>query len=129
MRALSWLVVLFGLGLAVAGCSRDPSAGPKVDAFTGHLVHDGKPVKFSSDEKVSLKLFHEKGESFGIPLQPDGSFKIGWMLTGKYAVTLTRERTGSGAKGGQKTYTVPGGLTIETGKTDYALELGKGWKP
>jgi hypothetical protein len=116
------------LGLADAGCNRKPFDGPTVDAFTGKLVQDGKPVSLPEGEQVLLQVFHEKGQSFGIPVQPDGSFKVGWMPIGKYSAILTRQ---SKAQKGSplNRYTVPGGLTIQEGKTDYTIDLGKGWKP
>jgi hypothetical protein len=101
--------------------------GPTVDAFTGRLTHDGNPVTFPAEERVQLQLFHEKAQSFNIPVQPDGTFKIGWMPIGKYSATLVRERPG--AKGGAPArHSVPNGLTIEAGKTEYTIELGKGFK-
>jgi hypothetical protein len=117
-------------GLAAAGCGQKSAfesyEGPKVDAFTGRLTHLGKPVSFPSGEEVSLQLFHEKGTSLGVPIQPDGTFKLGWMPTGKYSAMLNRNsKTG---KGPPRKYSVPGGLNIEPGKTEYTIELGKGWK-
>ena len=61
-----------------------------MDAFNGKLTHDGKPVSFPAGEDVSLKVFHEKGTSFGIPIKEDGTFKIGWMPIGKYSGMLNR---------------------------------------
>jgi hypothetical protein len=126
--------VSFGPALAVAivvsavGCnSHKEFDGPTVDAFTGRLTHDGKPVAFPADERVLLELFHEKAQSFKIPIEPDGTFKIGWMPIGKYSATLIRERPG--AKGGVPArHPVPNGLTIEAGQTEYTIELGKGFK-
>jgi len=115
------------LCLAGVGCGpRKPFDGPTVDAFTGRLTHNGQPVSFP-DGVATLKLFHEKGQSFDIPLQPDGTFKIGWMPIGKYSALLNRPP--KGAKGAPTRYQVPGGLTIQDGKTEYTVELGKGFKP
>ena len=131
-------VALLGMSLVVVhcGCARKTYDGPTVDAFTGRLVHDGQPVSFPADEKVMLQLFHEKGRPFGIPIQPDGSFKIGWMPIGKYTAMLQRSGKGAVASPGGPiamglggAYTVPNGLTIEAGKTEYTIELGKEWKP
>ncbi len=127
-----WSIALAaGLGLAAGGCGPSkPFDGPTVDAFNGRLVQGGQPVAFPADEKVQLKLFHEKGESFNIPVNADGTFKIGWMPIGKYSAALTREAAVPGKKGvAPSRYSVPGGLTVEAGKTEYQVELGKDWKP
>jgi hypothetical protein len=129
MRTLGSIAVFLGLGMVVVGCGpRKSFDGPTVDAFTGRLTHDGRPVTFTEGETVSLDVYHETGRHFGIPIQSDGSFKIGWMPIGKYSATLMRGKTeGRGPPASR--YNVPGGLTIEEGKTEYAIELGKGWKP
>jgi len=128
MHTRRFLLLTIALAAVTTGCGpRKPFDGPTVDAFNGRLIHDGKPVSFPAEETVQLKLFHEKGESFGIPIEPDGSFKIGWMPIGKYSANLVRMRAGPG--GPPKNYTVPGGLTIEDGKTEYVVELGKAWRP
>jgi hypothetical protein len=127
MRVVWGVVLAAGLGLVVVGCKSRHFDGPTVDAFTGKVTHNGKPVSFPEGEEVSLKVFHEKGQSFGIPLKSDGSFQIGWMPIGKYSVMLNRAP--KGGKGPPGRYNVPGGLTIEQGKTEYTIELGKDWKP
>jgi hypothetical protein len=128
MRVLCGVALTLGLGLAVAGCGpRKSFDGPTVDAFTGRVTHLGKPVTVPENEKVSLTLFHEKAQSFIIPVQPDGSFQIGWMPIGKYSVLLNRESTKDRAP--PRKSSVHGGLTIEAGKTDYTIELGKAWQP
>ena len=119
-------LILVCMALLETGCrSKRGFDGPTVDAFTGRLTHNGKPVNFSEGEGISLKLVHESGQSFGIPIQADGTFKIGWMPIGKYGAML--ERPNPGGKG-KSVYTVPGGLTIEEGKTEYSIELGKDWR-
>jgi hypothetical protein len=129
-KALFAALAAAAVGLTAAGCGPSkPFDGPTVDAFNGKVVHNGKPVSFPADEKVELKLFHEKGESFGIPIQPDGSFQIGWMPIGKYTATLLRDKHEGGKKSAPGMYSVPGGLTITDGQTEYTIELGKGWKP
>ena len=113
----------------------------KIDAIgEGHAIVDvngvGYEVQLSArtlrnlklGEEVSLKLFHEKGQSFGIPLKPDGTFQIGWMPVGKYSVTLIRDKHEGGKKEAPNMYNVPGGLTIQDGQTDYSVDLGKSWK-
>jgi hypothetical protein len=130
-----FLLLVFSFTLAAAsGCGERTAtfSGPTVKEFTGKLVHDNKPVTFSEDEKVTLKLFHEKGESFGIPIQSDGSFKIGWMPIGKYSVTLLREKHQSGTKkggGAPNQQSIPGGFEIKDNQTEYTIELGKSFKP
>jgi hypothetical protein len=130
MRTINRLVLTICLGLVVFGCTqrRGGFEGPTVDAFHGKVTHEGKPVKFAEDE-AQLTVFHESGTQFGIPLKPDGTFEIGWMPIGKYAMMLER-KSRTPVKGPPKTmYNVPDGLTIEKGKTDYVIELGKNFKP
>ena len=73
--------------------------GPTVDAFNGKVVADGKPVSFPPGEEVILRVYHHgSGKSWGIPLQPDGTFKIGWMPIGEYNSVLNRaQKTQRGA--------------------------------
>ena len=131
MRTINGLVLTFCLGLAVFGCGKPTGEfeGPKVDAFHGKVTHNGNPVKFAENEEAQLNVFHESGRQFGIPLTPDGTFEIGWMPTGKYSMML--ERSGAqNKKGPSKTrYGVPDSLTIQEGKKDYVIELGKNFKP
>jgi len=128
MRVLCVAVLVVGLALAAAGCAKKPFDGPTVDAFNGRLTHDGKPVSFPEGENVVLQLFHEKGQSFGVPINSDGSFKIGWMPIGKYSAALMRQNKRE--KGpAMNRYSVPGGLAIQDGQTEYKIDLGKGWKP
>ena len=131
MRTINRLALTFCLGLAVFGCTkrRGGYEGPTVDAFHGKVTHNGNPVQFAENE-AQLNLYHEKGQQFGIPLKPDGTFQIGWMPIGKYAVMLERMAQPPLQKGPPKTmYNVPDGFTIEEGKTQYTIELGKDWKP
>jgi hypothetical protein len=116
-----------GMALATVGCAKKPFDGPTVDAFNGRLTQGGKPVSFPQGEDISLRLFHEKGQSFGIPIRSDGSFKIGWMPIGKYSAALLRKAKQE--KGPpMNRHNVPGGLTIKEGQTEYTIDLGKGWK-
>lgn len=126
MRPACAIALAAGLGLALAGCSRKPFDGPTVDAFQGRVTQNGNPVSFAAPDEVSLKLVHETGKSFGIPIKPDGSFDIGWMPIGKYSVILTRRA--KDGKGAPRVYNVPDGLTIKDGQTAYTIELGSGWK-
>jgi hypothetical protein len=144
MRFCLSLFVVATVALITAGCG-PPRAdiaehGPTVPSFTGRLVQDGKPVSFPSEDKVRVEVFHEKGRRFGIPIQPDGTFKIGWMPIGKYSAMLVRNKPASKgpiapeegktrlprAAGG---YQIPDGFTIQEGKTDYTIELGPEWNP
>lgn len=128
MRVGFGLALGLALGLTAVGCGPKISYdGPTVDKFHGRVAHEGKPVSFPAGEQVFVELFHEKAQSFKIPIESDGTFKIGWMPIGKYSATLIRG--GSGAKAGPNRYNIPGGLTIVDGQTDYTIELGKGWKP
>jgi hypothetical protein len=130
MRVLGTVLLLAALAGAV-GCRQEkriPFDGPTVDAFTGRVTHDGKPLSFPPEGNPSLKLFLEqRGISYGIRLEPDGAFKIGWMPIGKYYVLF--QWGPRQANGQRKGYGVPGGLTIVPGKTEYTIELGKEWSP
>jgi hypothetical protein len=132
MRTINRLALTLCLGTALIGCGSNKKGGyegPTNDAFHGRVTHNGDPVKFAENE-AQLSLFHEKGQQFGIPLKTDGTFDIGWMPIGKYAIMLERTSQAAVKKGPGKTmYNVPDGLTIEEGKTDYVIELGKGFKP
>lgn len=131
MRTINRLVLIFCLGLAAFGCGKEPGVfeGPTNDAFTGKIVHNGKPVKFAEGEEGSLSVFHETGRRFGIPLKEDGTFEIGWMPIGKYTVQFERTLK-HGKKGASMSrYGVPEGLNIQAGKTEYVIELGKNYKP
>jgi hypothetical protein len=125
------LIVVLGATIVSWGCARKPFDGPTVDAFNGRVTHKGEPVSFSPEEKAIVKVFHEKGRSFGIPIQPDGTFKIGWMPIGKYSAMLIREKKSDAPRRGppQDMYNIPDGFTIEEGKTEYTIELGPNWKP
>jgi hypothetical protein len=126
MRVSLTLIIVSIVGVSLGGCKQKEFDGPIVKSFTGRS-HEGNPVSFPADEKVRLELFHESAQSFIIPIQEDGSFTIGWMPIGKYSATLTRDK--SGAKASRSRYSVPDGLRIEDGKTEYTIELGKDWKP
>jgi hypothetical protein len=123
------IVLLAALGFAIAGCNSKPYKGPTVDSFNGRVVRKGEPVSFPEGEPVELKVQLESDPSvaYGIPLKSDGSFTIGWMPIGKYTVMLNRKA--KGGVGAPTRYNVPGGLSIEEGKTEYTIELGAGWKP
>ena len=134
MRTLNVLLLTCWLGLVVVGCApKIPYTGKTVDKFVGKVTHNGKPVSFPADQTVQMSLFHESGEQFGIPIKEDGTFDIGWMPVGKYSVMLERRQDAKKQDAkkqgpGISRYDVPGGLTIEEDKTDYVIELGKGFK-
>ena len=135
MRTFNGLLLTFSLGLVVVGCTDKNYEGKTVDKFVGKLTHNGEPVSFPADQYAQIKVYHESGKQWSIPLKEDGTFDIGWMPVGKYAVMLERrqeaKKKGQDAKKkgpGISRYDVPGGLTIEEDKTDYVIELGKGFK-
>ena len=140
MRALLTSFAIAGTVLASAGCR--PSAGPNkyyngptIPAFSGRVVRDGKPVTFREDEEVRIQCTLTEGEgigkSFGVPIKPDGTFSIGWMPHGKMALRLERSPKDAARRTGvAQRYDIPGGLTIEEGKTTgYTIEVGKDWSP
>jgi len=129
MRTMCGLVVIIGVALGLAGCG-DNDKQKYIKTFTGQLTQDGKPVTFP--EGTTLLVIHEGGRlSGGVPIKPDGSFNIGKMPVGKYGLVLERSGATPGGKGGpsRSKYPVPGGLTLEEGKTEYTVELGKDFKP
>ena len=127
-KLFSLLALLTGCSLA-AGCAKsDKPNVPVVDSFTGSVVFDGKPVKFPADDQVEIMLFSEKGSQMRVPISAEGTFKLGWMPVGKHSATLTRMKSVEGKKGGQTSHNIPGGLDIVEGKTEYTIELGKGFK-
>ena len=128
MRTINGLLLTFSLGLVVVGCSEKPFPGKTVDKFVGKVTHNGNPVSFPAEQMTELKLFHESGQQFGIPIKEDGTFVIGWMPVGKYAVMLERQQAAKKGPGISR-HSVPDGLTIEEGKTEYVVELGKDFKP
>jgi hypothetical protein len=110
------------------GCQRKSFDGPTVDAFHGRVVADGKSVSFPPGEEVILRVYHrETGKSWGIPIQPDGTFNIGWMPIGTYTSLL--ERPPKKARSGPIRYVVPTPFSIVGGQTEYTIELGKEFKP
>lgn len=129
-RAFSWLPPL--ALMLLLGCERSdrPTDVPTIDAFVGRLTHKGQTPSFPEGTEVKLKLISDKAISFGIPLKPGVTFDIGWMPIGKYTVQLTTRAPGKdGRPGPEKVYTVPGGMELVEGQTQYAIELGDGWKP
>jgi hypothetical protein len=138
MRLLS-RIALTAVALAVAvGChSGKTFNGPTVDAFTGKLVADGKPVSFPPGEKVQLGVtHHQTAKEWWIPIQSDGTFKIGWMPIGTYTAMLKRASTTDrhgmpGPQGGGRPslYTLPSTFSIVDGQTEYTIDLGKEYKP
>jgi hypothetical protein len=111
------------------GSQRSAFKGETVNAFNGRVVAGGQPVNFPADEKVILRVYHQgSAQMWGIPLQPDGTFKIGWMPIGKYTSVL--ERASKIAKGSRSNLTsIPGGFEIVAGQTEYVIDLGKNFKP
>ena len=134
MRVLPGFVLIGGLVLAAAGCGYGRPKyyeGPTVEAFSGQVTQAGKPVTFPEDEEVIVRLTTLEGaKTFGVPIKADGTFSIGWMPIGKMAARLERgPKDPAKQVGPPRGYAIPGGLTIEPGKTTgYTVELGKGWK-
>ena len=128
MRTRCGLVVIIGVALGLAGCGDKEKS---IKTFTGQLTQDGKPVTFPEGQETTLWVVHEGGRLSGeVPIKPDGSFSIGKMPVGKYQLVLERSGATPGGKGGpsRSKYSVPGGLTLEEGKTEYTVELGKDFK-
>src|SRR5438132_13322221 len=107
MRIVCSAVIAGAILLVVPGCGQKKTFdGPTVEAFNGRVTADGKPVSFAPGEEVSLRLMHQgSGKSWGIPLQPDGTFNIGWMPIGKYTVMVSRPPAGK--RGGPRLHVVP----------------------
>ncbi|UUO06859.1 hypothetical protein M4951_00765 [Blastopirellula sp. J2-11] len=107
--------------------------GPTVDNFDGQLVAGDQPVSFEPGQKVTLQLrFHGNGESFGVPIQPDGKFDIGWMPIGKYSGLLEytpADKAGRKGGGQPSRHALPQTFEIVDGQTEYAVDLGNNWKP
>jgi hypothetical protein len=121
---------LLGIVLAAApGCGPGKTFdGPTVDAFTGKLVADGKPVTFPPGEDVFLRSYHqETAKSWGVPIKSDGTFKIGWMPIGTYTAIL--ERPPKSHRSGPSKYVLPKTFDIVAGQTEYTIDLGKDYKP
>ena len=136
-RRAAFVALLLAVTVSLAGCESRPFDGPTVDEFDGRLVQNGQPVTFAEGENVVLQLFHHgTGESFGIPIKPDGSFDIGWMPVGDYSATLKRtpaggaaaSRGGAGAESAAP-YGLPEKVSIAEGQTKFDIDLGKSWKP
>jgi hypothetical protein len=137
MRVLLGFVLMAGWAWTAAGCGFGPKPyydGPKVEAFSGQVVQDGKPVTFPEDEQVIVKFIvtdgDHAGKKFGVAINPDGTFGIGWMPLGTMMMRLERSPKDPAKGGGlPNLYSIPGSLTTEAGKTSgYVVELGKEWK-
>lgn len=116
--------------VSLAGCG-GPYKEPTIDEFDGKLIRNGQPISFEATEKPVLRLvFHKNGERFGVPIQSDGTFDIGWMPIGQYSAMLERRASGSGrTSAGLRTYNLPDGLTISDGQQRYVIELGDKFDP
>lgn len=90
------------------------------------------PVTFEEGQKVVLRLtLHEDGQSFGVPIQADGSFDIGWMPIGKYSAVLEYDKSTNNRRGPAQQsvrHSVPGGFEVIEEKTEYTIDLGKNFK-
>jgi hypothetical protein len=127
MRYVMTAALRVALAVLTFGCGSPRFNGPTVDAFTGRLVQEGKPITFPAEETVQLKVIHDTARSFGVPIATDGTFKVGWMPMGKYSALLIRKK--ENAIGGPNMYNLPDRFEIVEGKTEYEIELGSNWKP
>jgi hypothetical protein len=128
MRLLPCALFLAVLVLSATGCGKDKEFdGPVVDKFVGKVTKDGKPFSVPGSDELIIEAKHESHQTFGIPIKPDGTFEITWMPLGNYI--LFAEYHKAGQKGRSNKATIPGGLQVMQGKTDYVIELGKNWKP
>jgi hypothetical protein len=117
------ILVAFGL-VSSNGCSNKPNFnGPTVDAFTGRVTQNGQPIRLPEGSGIQLKMWHESGTSFLIPLDSEGKFKIGWMPIGKYSLMLEGPPP-PGGRGAPMKQSIENRFSIEDGKTDYTIELG-----
>jgi hypothetical protein len=114
--------------LLFVGCGPTPADyGETTEAFVGHIVQNGKPVTLPEGARLDVtqnSTYHK----FGIPLNSDGTFKIGWMPIGKYSVELIWIREAATGQSSQQRYSVPNELVIEKETKPYEVELGKKWK-
>jgi hypothetical protein len=128
-------VVILMAAAVSGGCRRTGTKyeGPTADAFTGRLTHNGKPVSFPEGETVNLSVHFEKfkGPPSNIPIESDGTFKVGsGMPSGKWTAALLRSKASGGVRReAPRRYNIPGEFTVEEGKTEYEIELGPNWKP
>jgi hypothetical protein len=133
MRISSRGTTLFLFLAFLTGCSSGKQFdGPTISEFTGKLVASGKPVSFPPGEKVQLGATHQAtAKEWWIPIESDGTFRIGWMPIGKYTLMLRRGSAAPARQGGGRPamYAVPAALEIVDGKTDYSIDLGENFKP
>jgi hypothetical protein len=124
------LAALLAVSIVCAGCTQKPVGYKETtEAFVGSVLQDGKPISLPEGSRMDL-VHDETYSKFGIPLGQDGSFKIGWMPTGKYSAELVWLKGAASADGGSlERFNVPNGLTIEKDKTEYTMDLGKKWEP
>jgi hypothetical protein len=127
MRVFVLVLLFAGLVLPAIGCKPGKEFdGPTVDHFTGKVVSNGKPISIPPGEKLKLQLRHESSHYYGIDINPDGTFEIGWMPIGKY--TVLAERFKPGQKGPPAKLAVPGSFFVSEGQTEYTIDMGKAWK-
>lgn len=122
-----WLLTISVFLLSESGCGPGSARSrykETTDSFVGKIEQDGKPVTLPQGARLDL-VHDETYSRFGIPLNADGTFTIGWMPTGKYSAELVWLKDGTTQAGHQ----IPGGLTIDTNAKEYEVDLGKEWKP
>lgn len=125
MRLRFCAVLMLALTATAFGCNSREYSGPTVEKFTGTVTHNGKQITLKPEERLTIQMRHESGQTFGIPIQPNGTFEIGWMPLGHY--DLIAEKHKDGQRGGPSKTGV-GSFQVMNGKTDYTIELGKSWK-
>jgi hypothetical protein len=125
MRVLQFAVLFAAMAATAFGCNSREYSGPTVEKFTGTVTHNGKQITLKPEERLTIQMRHESGQTFGIPIQPDGTFEIGWMPLGHY--DLIAERYKDGQRGGPSK-TGAGTFQVMNGKTEYTIELGKSGK-
>ena len=130
MKQLVGTVCAFAFLAQLVGC--DPPKvkeydGPIIDKFVGSVVHDGKPVKFTDDEIVSVQLLASTPRRlWTIPVKSDGTFEITWMPIGKFFAILERKDKSNPMS--RNKFSISDDFRIEDGKTEYVIELGPNWK-
>jgi len=133
MRAFS-ITTLCAILAALAGCEpKSEITGPTVTQFSGKVMIGGKLASIKSGDRVVLLLIDKMGQSYGIPISADATFSVGKMPISKYSVQVrvdpapvTSEKGSRAAP--QRVTNVPAGFEIVEGQTEYAVELGKGFK-
>lgn len=116
--------------LIIAGCGggRTADTGLRLSA---RITSGGQPVEIPPGEEVTVSLMSSAGKRHILYRQPDDTFV--WprldidgpaLKPGAYYVMIAR--SGRPGKGSTPPST-PDRLTIEDGRLEYAIEVGKTW--